>query len=993
MRPKFTRAPITDAGRVVYQGESGNVTFLIQGRQGGNDVHYLHPENTERRRTRQFKLDKVEMNILHQRGAFILPPRSLCDAIIDTYFKCVHPMLPVINRARFMRQYRNPKNQPSLLLLHAVLLAGSRFCDTDLASTNGSVVPDAQILYKRAKALYDANYEDDRVAIIQSVLLMGLYWEDPKDVTKNAFYWSRVAGIIAQGCGMHRTVDQSYLSKSDKRLWKRIWWTLFTVDRSIAVAFGWPTYIDLQNCDVEMVTEDDFVEDNADGVDRSNGLASDSVHVQFFLQYVKLCVIMGHILDQHYPAGPKEQQRPAVHSTAARNDISLADWLRNCPQIVYWEAPRHHFWSAILHCNYYTTLCLLHRVPVPRGDSAHSRRVSSQAAAMITSIIESLAVSGQLRYCPPSIVYSLFSALITHVNEIHTSVSTIRQDVTDKLRSCMSALKAVSHVWLTGKMAYTLFEPIIRNNLPEDGVQTFGAKEPEKHHNLSRPEQQGKGQDLSKDEERLCPNLVFPSPSQLASYGWSQPHIQSAIMKQNGGLREEHNTISQMAPYSVGQGVHGQGPHTTSLPDFDVEMPDGPSLDGCAVTQGQPAPITLNMNDCLTTTTDIQSERMGVYFKKTENNLYVPRAILTDSCPITANLIDCRPITKAFSRKRQIFGQHSFSNYWAKGFYSAEGGDMVEKIIDIVRLEVEDCDNLQGFQMTQSIASGTGGGMASRLLGRLAEEYPEASRATYAIMPTYSSPDGCMIRPYNTTLTLHYLTELTDLATLFSYRAMDDKIINQLKMDHSFVRYSRIVADTILGATTSLRFPSHRDVDLMQLIEHMVPTPRMHFLTSAMIPVYGSQGHTNMADLSMAQVAQELSRNRVWTMVGIHSHDTGRCLAYNAAFRGNYGFHDTLTQFTRDVRDKSNPAFMEWMPANPHFYACTVPTAGYEISVTSTGNFTSVVNELRMTMEHFESLFRRRSFLRFYTEHGMEEMEFMEAALNMNDLISEYDKA
>ena len=94
---------------------------------------------------------------------------------------------------------------------------------------------------------------------------------------------------------------------------------------------------------------------------------------------------------------------------------------------------------------------------------------------------------------------------------------------------------------------------------------------------------------------------------------------------------------------------------------------------------------------------------------------------------------------------------------------------MVDKIIDIVRVEVEDCDNLQGFQMTQSIASGTGGGMASRLLGRLAEEYPEASRATYAILPTYSSPDGCA-KPYDTTLTLHYLTELTDLATLFSYR-------------------------------------------------------------------------------------------------------------------------------------------------------------------------------------------------------------------------------
>jgi hypothetical protein len=34
--------------------------------------------------------------------------------------------------------------------------------------------------YKRAKALYDANYEDDRVTIVQALVLLGWYWEGPE---------------------------------------------------------------------------------------------------------------------------------------------------------------------------------------------------------------------------------------------------------------------------------------------------------------------------------------------------------------------------------------------------------------------------------------------------------------------------------------------------------------------------------------------------------------------------------------------------------------------------------------------------------------------------------------------------------------------------------------------------------------------------------------------------------------------------------------------
>lgn len=226
MKPKFARAPIKEAGRVAYLGESSNLSLLVQDRHGSTDVvHYPLPENVRGARARVNELDNVEIDILHQRGAFLLPPRALCDELVEAYFQWIAPVVPVINRTRFMRRYRDPKNPPSLLLLQAILLAGSRVCNNpQLMDANGSTTPAAMTFYKRAKALYDANYEDDRVTIVQALILMGWYWEGPEgkerwqraeiatytrsdlaaDVTKNVFYWSRVAVIVAQGSGMHR---------------------------------------------------------------------------------------------------------------------------------------------------------------------------------------------------------------------------------------------------------------------------------------------------------------------------------------------------------------------------------------------------------------------------------------------------------------------------------------------------------------------------------------------------------------------------------------------------------------------------------------------------------------------------------------------------------------------------------------------------------------------------------------------------------------------
>lgn len=582
MKPKFTRAPITEAGRVAFLGESSNLTLLVHDRQGSSDVvHYPLPENVRGSRARLTELDNVEIDILHQRGAFLLPPRSLCDELIDAYFKWVHPIVPVINRTRFMRQYRDPKNPPSLLLLQAVLLAGSRVCtNAQLMDANGSTTPAALTFYKRAKALYDANYEDDRVTIVQSLLLLGWYWEGPEDVTKNVFYWSRVATIVAQGSGMHRSVEQSQLSKSDKRLWKRIWWTLFTRDRSVAVALGRPVHINLDDSDVEMLTEDDFIEDETDHVSE---YPPDPIHVQFFLQYVKLCEIMGLVLSQQYSVASKGRQRNAIDLT--HSDMALADWLQNCPKIVYWEMPRHHFWSALLHSNYYTTLCLLHRAHMPPSGTSRfpddspypSRNIAFQAAAMITSIVENLAAHGELRYCPAFIVYSLFSALIMHVYQMRSPVPSIQQVTQDRMRSCMQAMKEVSRVWLVGKMVYTLFESIIGNKVLEERLQKAGAKRHRRmQQSLSQLDNHSKAQDASKRKyDDMAIDFTANAPTPQESYERSRPQTPSAVKNEAPATMHQPSAAS---PNTRPSGADTFMGGTSSRPQTRPATPFNPSF-------------------------------------------------------------------------------------------------------------------------------------------------------------------------------------------------------------------------------------------------------------------------------------------------------------------------------------------------------------------------------------------------------------------------------
>ena len=62
------------------------------------------------------------------------------------------------------------------------------------------------------------------------------------------------------------------------------------------------------------------------------------------------------------------------------------------------------------------------------------------------------------------------------------------------------------------------------------------------------------------------------------------------------------------------------------------------------------------------------------------------------------------------------------------------------------------------------------------------------------------------------------------------------------------------------------------------------------------------------------------------------------------------------------------------------------------MATTFLGNNTAIQEVFSRVSEQFNTMYRRRAYLHWYTSEGMDEMEFTEASSNLNDLITEYQQ-
>lgn len=115
----------------------------------------------------------------------------------------------------------------------------------------------------------------------------------------------------------------------------------------------------------------------------------------------------------------------------------------------------------------------------------------------------------------------------------------------------------------------------------------------------------------------------------------------------------------------------------------------------------------------------------------------------------------------------------------------------------------------------------------------------------------------------------------------------------------------------------------------------------------------------------------------------------GKYLTVAAVFRGKMSMKEVEDEMLA-IQQKNAPYFVEWIPQNVKTAVCDISPIGLRYSGTFLGNSTAINEIFRRLSVEFVAMFRRKAFLHWFTAEGMDEMDFTDAHVELQDIIAEY---
>lgn len=77
----------------------------------------------------------------------------------------------------------------------------------------------------------------------------------------------------------------------------------------------------------------------------------------------------------------------------------------------------------------------------------------------------------------------------------------------------------------------------------------------------------------------------------------------------------------------------------------------------------------------------------------------------------------------------------------------------------------------------------------------------------------------------------------------------------------------------------------------------------------------------------------------------------------------------------QNVQTRNSAYFVEWIPNNVLTAQCDIAPRGLKMAVTFLGNSTAIQELFKRVSDQFTAMFKRKAFLHWYTQEGMDEME------------------
>ncbi|KAH0536119.1 hypothetical protein FGG08_006985 [Glutinoglossum americanum] len=453
-----------------------------------------------------------DVEYLAKKGALTVPEVGLRNELLRSYLEYVHPYMPLLELHNFLNiveRGNGSTGKLSLLLFQAVMFAGTAFVDMKHLGDAGYTSRKAarKAFFQKTRLLYDFDYEHDRIALVQALLLM-TYWYETPDDQKDTWHWMGVAISLSHTIGLHRNPGKSKMDHKRQRLWKRIWWSCFMRDRLVALGMRRPTRIKSEDYDVPILTLDDFeissLNPNITCISADCLLARDPARQRelaiMCIEKAKLCVCISHVLSAQYSVLNNNQgavtaegnttttmmllpRKLGAETCEVRScDDQLSKWIEELPEEAAYQTPvpgavddvlTVH--RALLHMVYYTTLSALHRPQVlpsapaawpARNNGAELHEISRnkvrRAAAEITRIGKELRELDLVKYLPTTGVTVLLPAIIIHLLDIKSLDEKVRNESLLGFSLCMQVIHRLRENYAAADYATHFLEAAIR---------------------------------------------------------------------------------------------------------------------------------------------------------------------------------------------------------------------------------------------------------------------------------------------------------------------------------------------------------------------------------------------------------------------------------------------------------------------------------------------------------------------------------------------------
>ncbi|KAL3445137.1 fungal-specific transcription factor domain-containing protein [Aspergillus insuetus] len=418
-------------------------------------------------------LSTDDMQWLRAKGAFEYPAPQLLDGLVSAFVERFFPLYPIVHLDETLQQVKD-RTIP-WILLHAICLVAANICPAPVLYQAGYTRREArELFYGRVKALFDFSYEVNKLVLLQTTILMGFSIGRPNEYW-NFWSWHTTSVTIAEALGVHRSMAASQIPQRDKSLLRRLWWVIVLRDISGSSLIGRPFRIDLQQCDMEMVTIDDFELDR-----RSDALRSHPLRDTFPLyqiQMSKLATTLRQIILTRYGPARASTAAAAADLTSNNGDRlneALDSWLLELPPVLKThQGPTGEIFGRALSMVYQQQRILINLQSAARAggssDSAyskigrssssrHSERILNEAAHAILSIACTLVRQSSAPLIPHEAFPPLFSAQGVFLRRTKSPNQGVADTARGALTTCQLLWHTIGEVWDSAPWVMELFD-------------------------------------------------------------------------------------------------------------------------------------------------------------------------------------------------------------------------------------------------------------------------------------------------------------------------------------------------------------------------------------------------------------------------------------------------------------------------------------------------------------------------------------------------------